>query len=429
MRLTINYFIAFVWTIFMVFTIMYFNKLINEHSNISDYNKKAIQLSQEIFDINILTYRLIKQKDDDIFQSLISRKSSIFHEIKDLKNQNFFTIKLIEKIYIDFNNELLDYYKLYQKKSIEKTFLDIKEDSLFTLSMELNKNVNFFLEKTNKKLENKTQKLKRQLIILALVIFVLSIITFIALELKTRQIYTTNQKLIKSNTKLQRSNSYLEQFAYVAAHELKEPLRMISSYLQIIEARYKNLLDEKGVKFINFSIEGAVRMRDLLDGLLSFSSIKKEYSLIEIVDLNDVLKESQKNLNKIIQIKNVNIESETLPKIKGCKNQLVQLFTHLLDNAIKFNNNDHAKIKIVIKEKEDSYEICIIDTGIGFDIKYHDKIFQIFKQLNSRGVYKGEGIGLTICKRIIEYHHGDIWATSKENEGSKFYIRFPKILD
>jgi hypothetical protein len=92
MRLTINYFIAFVWTIFMVFTIMYFNKLINEHSNISDYNKKAIQLSQEIFDINILTYRLIKQKDDDIFQSLISRKSSIFHEIKDLKNQNFFTI-------------------------------------------------------------------------------------------------------------------------------------------------------------------------------------------------------------------------------------------------------------------------------------------------------------------------------------------------
>jgi light-regulated signal transduction histidine kinase (bacteriophytochrome) len=233
------------------------------------------------------------------------------------------------------------------------------------------------------------------------------------------------KKLEIQNKKFEESNEFLQQFAFTASHDLQEPLRMISGHLQLIERRYGDLLDEKGKKFLWFATDGASRMQKLIQGLLSFSRVQTTNTPMEEIDLNNILNDALSNLEIKIKETNAQITTDKLPVVFGDKVQLTQVFQNLISNAIKFTPDKQPIIKISNQKKSNMYEFCIEDNGIGFDEKYSNKMFQIFQRLNKKEEFSGEGIGLALCKRIINRHKGDIWATSIEAKGSKFFFSLP----
>ncbi|MES2285100.1 MAG: PAS domain S-box protein [Bacteroidota bacterium] len=229
---------------------------------------------------------------------------------------------------------------------------------------------------------------------------------------------------IKTN-ELARSNTELEQFAYVASHDLQEPLRMVTSYLQLLEKRYSDKLDQDAKEFISFAVDGSHRMRSLIQGLLAYSRVNRVKPFEEI-NVNELLKEVLKNLSTSIIESNAIINSAELPKINGDPLLINQLFQNLIQNAIKFRNDNNPEIDISCIEEKDDYLFSVKDNGIGIQTEYIDKIFVIFKRLNSREKYEGTGMGLAICKKIVERHGGKIWVESEFGKGSTFYFTIKK---
>jgi PAS domain S-box-containing protein len=235
----------------------------------------------------------------------------------------------------------------------------------------------------------------------------------------------SERNLLRLSEELLRSNKELENFAYIASHDLKEPLRMVSSFTELLGKQYENKLDERAHEYIFFAKEGARRMYDLLDGLLEYSRIHTKGNEFSGVDLNQVMDSVEKNLSLIIKEKSAIITCQKLPVVFADESQMILLFQNLISNAIKFNNRK-PQIRISCKSEIQHFIFSVTDNGMGIDSQYFDRIFLIFQRLVTRAQYEGTGIGLAICKRIIERHEGRIWIESKPGQGSTFFFTIPK---
>jgi light-regulated signal transduction histidine kinase (bacteriophytochrome) len=236
----------------------------------------------------------------------------------------------------------------------------------------------------------------------------------------------SEQVLFKLNEELLRSNKELEQFAYVASHDLQEPLRMVSSFTQLLARRYKDQLDQDAQEFIKFAVDGASQMQTLINDLLAFSRIQSKGKEFTKVDLHEVLGKVIFNLGIKIQELNALITNDELPVIFGDESQMVQLLQNLIGNALKFSKNCPL-IHISSLQKDDFIIISVKDNGIGIEKQYFERIFQIFQRLQPKNEYEGTGIGLAICKRIVERHEGSIWVESEPGKGTTFYFTLKKI--
>jgi PAS domain S-box-containing protein len=234
------------------------------------------------------------------------------------------------------------------------------------------------------------------------------------------------EEILKLNiNELARSNEELEQFAYVSSHDLQEPLRMIGSYLQLLERRYEGQLDDKADKYIHFAVDGAARMQNLINDLLAFSRVTSRAKELEITDVESIYNQVLINLEVSIKENNTVITHDPLPKVMADDTQLTQVFQNLISNAIKFRGEDNPKIHIAVVRKSNHWLFSVQDNGIGIDPKHKDRIFEVFKRLHKRRNYPGTGIGLSICKKIIERHGGNIWVESELGNGSVFYFTLP----
>ena len=248
-------------------------------------------------------------------------------------------------------------------------------------------------------------------------------------KLKAHEItlQTLNDSLEKRAKELAESNEELERFAYVASHDLQEPLRMVSSFLQLLEKRYKDKLDKKAHEYIAYAVDGAERMKKLILDLLEYSKVNTSAANVEQVNLNDTLNDVLFTYKNALVESNGIIQSHDLPVVSGNKTQLLQVLQNLIGNAIKYRSEKPPAIIITCEEENSFYQICIADNGIGIDPRFYNKIFVIFQRLHTREQYSGTGIGLSICKKIIEKHGGKLWVSSVPGQGSKFYFTLPNL--
>ncbi|MEL6653166.1 MAG: ATP-binding protein, partial [Bacteroidota bacterium] len=243
------------------------------------------------------------------------------------------------------------------------------------------------------------------------------------------QIKTLDEK----NQQLQHyinSNSQLENFAYVASHDLKEPLRTIGNFSQLIKRRYQDRLDQDGQEFLDFIISGVADMSSLIEGVLEYAKVNKQSQSAEKEDLNPapLIQSVIDSLQQVIQETGAQIQVDQMPsRIHANPLQLKQIFLNLLNNAIKFRKPDAApRIQVRFQENATHWQFCVIDNGQGIKLDYHETIFRLFTKLHSRHDHQGSGIGLAICREISLRHGGSIWLESEENKGAKFHFTIAK---
>ncbi len=237
---------------------------------------------------------------------------------------------------------------------------------------------------------------------------------------------TAEENLKNMVEELKHSNYELQQFAYITSHDLQEPLRTIASFTQLLEHRYKERLDSEADEYIDFIVSAAVRMKDMIQGLLDYSRIDTQKGEIVQVDTEEILKVVLSNLNASIKENKAEITHEPLPTVSADERQLIQLFQNLISNAIKFRKKDKCpSIHITAEKKGNKYVFSVQDNGIGMEIQYSDHIFELFKRLHAIDEYEGTGIGLAVVKRIIDRHGGSIWFESEPGVGSTFYFTIP----
>ena len=225
--------------------------------------------------------------------------------------------------------------------------------------------------------------------------------------------------------RLRESNERLEQFAYAASHDLQEPLRMVSSYLQLIDRRYGDALDEDGAEFLEYAVDGAERMREMIDGLLEYSRIETQGDPFEPVDLDAVLEDVRDDLRLQIDETDAEISIEPLPTVEGDPSQLRQVFQNLLSNAIAYSGDARPRVRIDAERRGRMWSISVRDDGVGIDPGEQDRIFEVFQRLHGREEHDGTGIGLALCQRIVERHGGTIRVDSEPGEGSTFSVALP----
>jgi PAS domain S-box-containing protein len=225
---------------------------------------------------------------------------------------------------------------------------------------------------------------------------------------------------------LTRSNAELEQFAYVASHDLQEPLRMVSSYMQLLERRYKGRLDEDADEFIGYAVDGATRMQRLINDLLAFSRVGTRGKPFGLVSSEAALAQAVRNLQFSIEENMARVTHDPLPNVLADESQLVQLFQNLIGNAIKFHSDQVPQVHISVESGPQEWVFALRDNGIGIDPQYFERIFVLFQRLHERSAYSGTGIGLSICKKIVQRHGGRIWVESQPGQGAVFFFSFPK---
>jgi chemotaxis family two-component system sensor kinase Cph1 len=217
----------------------------------------------------------------------------------------------------------------------------------------------------------------------------------------------------------------LKKFAYVASHDLQEPLNQVGNYVQLLEMRYESELDADGKEFIGYVVEGVSLMQKLIDDVLAYSKVDTLGIAFQVTEVETALNRTLKNLRQRIGETGAIITHDPLPTVMADETQLIQLFLNLIGNAIKFRSSQPPKIHISAKRLEDEWLFSVQDNGIGLDPQFSDRIFIIFQRLHTRDEYPGTGMGLAICKKIIECHRGRIWVESQLGQGTTFYFTIP----
>jgi PAS domain S-box-containing protein len=233
------------------------------------------------------------------------------------------------------------------------------------------------------------------------------------------------EALAKRTSQLERSNEELERFAYVASHDLQEPLRMITGYTNLLSKRYSGKLDASADEFIGFAVDGANRMRVLINDLLTYSRVSSQGRELVPTDCEMVLSQTLAGLRLAIQESGAKVIRDPLPTVNGDDVQLGQLFQNLIGNALKYRNGQEPMVHVGCERREGEWLFLVRDNGIGIDERFAEKIFVIFQRLHTREKYPGTGIGLAVCKRIVERHGGKIWVESEPGKGSTFYFTLP----
>ena len=241
-----------------------------------------------------------------------------------------------------------------------------------------------------------------------------------------KQLQELNTDLAKRAGELAASNGELERFAYIASHDLQEPLRMVSSFLQLLQKRYGGQLDSKADQYIHYAVDGAERMKALIMDLLEYSRVGTGKESFNWIDTSIVLREVGDIFREKIIEARARIDIGEMPRVLGDKVQLTQLFQNLLSNALKYHSDEVPVIRISAREEPGYWEFSIADNGIGIDPQFFDKIFIIFQRLHNKSDYSGTGIGLAICKKIVERHGGRIWVESTPEKGTTFYFTIIK---
>lgn len=245
----------------------------------------------------------------------------------------------------------------------------------------------------------------------------------IAVEMSSRR--QSVAALERTAAALRQSNEALEQFAYVASHDLQEPLRMVASYVQLLDRRYGDKLDESAREFITFAVDGAKRMQRMIADLLAYSRVIRGPAPTGWVDMNAVADEAALNLEGSIIRHVARVTRDHLPMVFGDAPQLQQLLLNLLGNAIKFQGDDPPKVHLSASRGHEEWIFCVRDNGIGIAPEHATKIFAVFQRLHGTGEYEGTGIGLAICRRIVERHGGRIWMEPAADQGSCFHFSLP----
>ncbi len=246
------------------------------------------------------------------------------------------------------------------------------------------------------------------------------------LEKEIAERKATAEELRKRSEELARSNLELQQFAYIASHDLQEPLRAISGFTELLERRYKGQIDERADKYIGFIVDGTKQMQQVIQDLLAYSRVQTKAHEFSLIDMNDSLNQALSNLQVSIRDKKAVINVDRLPDIFADGTQITLLFQNLIGNALKFQRPDTIPdIRISSRREGDWWIFSVADNGIGIDPQYTERIFKIFQRLHAKGEYEGTGIGLAICKRIVERHGGEITLRSEPGAGSTFSFSIP----
>ncbi len=244
---------------------------------------------------------------------------------------------------------------------------------------------------------------------------------FVDLFNKTEQLRHQARRLEEINRELERSNAELQQFAYVASHDLKEPLRKIASFSDLLESRLKDGLDARGKEYLHFIVDGVDRMQSLIDDLLEYSRVGRGERPLQRVELEHVAERAAADLSVAIRESGASVTWGKLPAVVGDAQELGQLLLNLIGNALKFHSGP-PRVRIEGETRARDVVISVRDEGIGIDPAYHDRIFSLFKRLHSRDKYPGTGIGLAICKKVVEHHGGKIWVESEPGKGATFFF-------
>jgi signal transduction histidine kinase len=245
-----------------------------------------------------------------------------------------------------------------------------------------------------------------------------------------RDIDRMRQRILAEAAELQRSNAELEQFAYVASHDLQEPLRKVASFCQLLEQRYGGQLDERADQYIGFAVDGARRMQELINDLLAFSRVGRAEKPLTPVDCDAVVRSARANLTALIEETGATVDVGPLPVVNGDPGLLSLVFQNLIGNALKFRGEAPPRVSISASPDGDAWEFTCRDNGIGIDDEYGERIFVIFQRLHSRAAYEGTGIGLAMCRKIVEHHGGRIWLATDgdraSGSGSTFRFTLPR---
>jgi signal transduction histidine kinase len=233
------------------------------------------------------------------------------------------------------------------------------------------------------------------------------------------------EELVRQAQDLQRSNAELEQFAYVASHDLQEPLRKVASFCQMLQQRYGGQLDERADQYIEFAVDGAKRMQALINDLLAFSRVGRITQPHDAVNTGELVERAERSLAAAIEETGAEVVHDSLPTVRGDTTLLGVVFQNLIGNAIKFRADAAPRVEITAERDGDEWRFRCADNGIGIDAEYADRIFVIFQRLHPRTAYEGTGIGLAMCRKIIEYHGGRIWLDGEAAEGSVFVFTLP----
>lgn len=249
-----------------------------------------------------------------------------------------------------------------------------------------------------------------------------------AVERSHAELVSVNERLTAQTEELSRSNRDLEQFAYVASHDLQEPLRKVASFTQLLQKRYGGQLDERADQYIEFAVDGAKRMQRLVHDLLGFSRVGRLGGEVTDVPLDRVLDRTLDDLGELVRETGARVEADGLPDVRGEEPLLTQLVQNLVGNAIKFRSPDRAPVvRLSARRTGDLWELECRDNGIGIDPQYADRVFVIFQRLHPKDVYEGTGIGLALCKKIVEFHGGEIWIEQPDGPGTSIRWTLPAV--